>query len=521
MKRRTALLAAVLAALVTAGCTTSIAGSPTAATSGAGTAGPSIPEAGADWAVSALDPCALLADTPVDTTGSPFATKPHNCGVEYTLPSGEKDRLVVRVGIAFTTADRARSSPTTISGLRAYQIRDTEVDSYRPPQCVIDIPISATRSVQLEALSLGGELEAACSNARRAAEPVAAKLADPGRLTRNDAPTSLGRWHACDLLETATGLYAERDALGSSSADECSAVAETGPDSPNTDIETTTGPAELEQPAADDRLVTLPRGPGLLKSYGTFCTLTFVAEQLPGAPTAYAAQITTLKARGAQDNCGAATDAGTAIQNTLAKPAPAPPAPPTKLGFAEGQTDDIAPVACGRIGNAASVNCREAQPVDVPKGARALLALDSKDPATANVTCTILKTVAESVIGPTDVAAFGDGSCIAADDSGFSATLGFWAADPAAGYCTGFDLEKQDIRIANRPGIRCAPSAATFNTIMPALGADPAAPGVVLVDGTIDHPRGARNTDRAATDDTRVSELTTKIVEGVITQYLS
>ncbi|WP_232665357.1 hypothetical protein [Pseudonocardia sp. TRM90224] len=523
MKSRTALLAAALVALVTAGCTTSITGTPTAGTAGpsGGAAGPSISEEPADWAVQALDPCALLADTPVNTTSNPFATKPHNCGVEYTLPNGEKDRLVVRIGTTFDTFDRAQSSPTSVGGLRAYQIRDTEVDAYTPPQCVIDIPISATRSVQLEALSLGGELDKACSNAREAAEPVAAKLADPGANTRNGPPTSLGRWHACDLLETATGLYAERNKLGSSSADQCSAVAEDSPDSPKTDIESTGGPATLEQPASDDRLVTLPQGPGLQKSYGTFCTITFVAEELPGAPTDYAAQVTTLKTRGAQDNCTAAADAATKIQNTLAKPAPAPPAPPAKLGFADGQTDDILPIACGRIGNAASVNCREAQQVDVPKGARALLALDGKDPATANVTCTILKNVAEPVIGPTEVAAFGDGSCVAAGDTGYSVTLGFWAADPATGYCAGFDLERQDIRIANRPGIRCSPSAANFNAIMPALGADPGAPGVVLVDGTVDHPRGARTSDQAVTDDTRVSQLTTKIIDGVITQYLT
>lgn len=518
MKRtaRLALLAAT--AIVTAACTVAVDGTPTLAgkASGYGSA-PAISEAPATWAASALDPCALLADAPVEAAGPAFATRPHNCALDYTLPNGRRDRIVVRVATLFRTTDRARAVPTTVGGLSAYQARETEGGDHAPPVCRVDIPISATRSIQVETLSSGGDVEPACAGARAAAEPVAAKLASPAALTRTSPPTSLGRWHACELLRVAIGQRSEGQQVVSPDADECLVAPANGGSGPATQVRTTGGPDRLEEPGPDDTVITLPKGEGLQSKHASSCRVTFIAERPPNAPAEYAAHIVEVTQRDTPDPCADAVAAATKIQNALAEPAPQPPTPPERLGFPAGQADDVMPVACGVYGNTTPDTCREARAAAVPPGAAAVLRAGSFGPNAPDVACSVLREAAAPVIGRVALAAIGESGCVGLSDDGYAVRLSFYDSAPVASYCT--DLAHEPVEVAGRTGRVCAPSASSYNLVLPAVGTVPDVPGVLLVDGLLNHPRGTLSTSPPA-DAARVRNLTTQIAENAITRFL-
>lgn len=522
VNRRIVLTVALVAAVLS-GCATTIAGTPQAAGTEAGYGeGPTIPEAPADWAVSALDPCALLQGTPVAAKAPPFASKPHNCAVDYTMADGKPDRLVVRVGIAFDTNDRARAAPTTLGGLLAFQSRDTKGETYRPPVCLIDIPISATRSIQVDTVSLGGDVNAACAAARAAGEPVAAKLASPASLARTTPPTGLPSWHACDLLEKALGYKPDRGGLGSANADECRATepgGERGKDA-EVEIETESGPAEPEKPGRGDTAISLPLGPAIQKPYGTtMCKVVAVVAQIPGAPKETATHVMTVTARKSADLCADAVTAATKIQTTIQSTPASIPQAPTKLGFAPNEPSDTMPVACGLYGNTTADTCREPRPVTLPKGAAEIMRVGSFGPIAPDVNCAMVREAAKPVIGEVQVAASGEAGCIAMSDD-FQVDLGLYNKSPAQEYCKDKTLRGAEVQVAGRSGVVCVPGGTTYQLILPAIGTTAADVGVVLVDGKLNNKRGDRTIDRPDNAD-RVRELTTKIAENVIKQYLS
>lgn len=115
------------------------------ATAGTAAAVAAACSAAAAWATSLLDPCALL--TPdvtdgIDDAGPVYAALPHSCAVSAPAavigtaatsgstsstaapsapprPGGVDRRVVVRVGTAFGTADRAAAMPScSASGAR-------------------------------------------------------------------------------------------------------------------------------------------------------------------------------------------------------------------------------------------------------------------------------------------------------------------------------------------------------------------------------------------------------------------
>ncbi|WP_214407097.1 hypothetical protein [Pseudonocardia lacus] len=529
---RRALALAVVALSVLAGCTNAVPGRahPIGATplddAGAAPAAgpPAIPEEPAVWAVAALDPCALLRGAPVSGPGEPYLTRPHNCGLDYTHSDGDTDRLVVRVGTSFETTDRAAMLPIEVGGRIAYWAQDTEESSVQSPSCQVDIPISATRSIQVLARSSGGPLEQSCAATGEAAGAVAAALDDPAALAGIASPLFAGR-SACDLLDGALDLTVLRTGLNAPTADECSAadVAEGQfPSGAETEVEMTTGtePDEPLEPFGDEEIVTLPLGPALKVPYGTFCRLRFVAERQPGAPAEAATQTVELTARNSPDPCATVVDAGTKVQQVLQTPAPTPPPAPERLGFAPGTPDDVMPVACGAFGNTDPTTCRAPRPAQPPTGAAALI--DSLGgPDSADASCEILRAVADGVLDDLELAAAEPASCIGLTGDGYVIDLGLHADDPASDYCVPFGAPYEEVRIAGRPGIRCYPGPSTYNLTLPALGPDPGVPGVLLVDASLRPPRGDITLALEPGDEARISELTTRIATAVVERYLS
>lgn len=522
MNRRIVVLAVAVATLLS-GCATTISGTPQPAGTEAGYGqATEVPEAPAEWAIGALEPCALLQGTPVAAATAPFASKPHNCAVDFTKADGKTDRLVVRVGMAFDTNDRARAAPTTIGGLLAFQSRDTKGDSYNPPDCIIDIPISATRSIQVDSTSLGGEVTAACASTRAAAEPIAAKLATPAAIARTTPPLGLASWHACDLLEKALGYFPDRRALGSTSADECVAT-EPGAErfeGAEVEIETESGPDEPQKLSADETALTLPLGPSVQQPYGkTMCKIVTIVSRTPGAPKNTALQIMTITAKRSPDLCADAAAAATKIHTTVQTVPAKIAAAPAKLGFTPTEQSDVMPVPCGLYGGMTPDTCREARPVTVPKGAAEVMRVGSFGPIAPDVNCAILREVAKPVIGEVIVAASGEAGCIAMSDD-FQIDLGFYGNSPAQEYCKDPTLRRGDVQVAGRSGIVCVPGGSTYDLVLPAIGTAAADVGVLLVDGKLNNKRGDRTIDQPNNAD-RVRDVTTKIAESVITQYLS
>lgn len=521
VKRIVVIALLVVAAVVTTACTRALDGTPLPAGRAAGYgygSAPQISEAPATWAASALDPCLLVADAPVEATRPAFATRPHNCALDYNRPNGRADRIVVRVATSFRTTDRAAAVPTTVGGLSAYQARETEGGEHNPPVCRIDIPISATRSIQVETLSSGGDVEPACAEARAAAEPVAAKLANPAALARTSPPTAVGRWHACDLLQVAIGQKREGQQVASSDADQCLVAPANGEPGPGTEVRITGGPDRLEEPGPGDSHINLPMGQALQSSHGSSCRVTFIAERPPNAPSEYAALLMEITQRDTPDPCAGAVEAATKIQNALREPAPQPPAAPERLGFPAGSPDDVMPVACGVYGNTTPETCREPRTAAVPPGATAVLRAGSFGPNAPDVSCSVLREAAAPVIGRVALAAIGESGCVGLAEDGFAVRLSFFDSAPVEAYCT--DLEHQPVEIARRTGRVCNPSPSTYNLVLPAVGTVPDVPGVLLIDGLLKHPRGTLS-DKPPADEARVRDLTTQIAETAINRFLT
>lgn len=515
MNRRIALLAFAALALITSACASTIPGRALPAGTAAGYGqGPVIPETAADWAVSALDPCALLQGSPVAAGGAPFPTKPHNCAIDFTARNGKLDRLVVRVGTTFRTGDRARALRTAVGGLVAYQSRDKEEKSYKPSVCLVDIPISATRSIQVDTNSLGGSVDASCAATRAAAEPIAAKLAGPGPLARTSPPTSLARWDACVLLEKALGFQADRGVLGSEGADTCDAGPVGG--EPQVEIETAAAP-DIAKPGKGDTTIQLPLGSAVQKPYPSSCEIVSVVGRTPGAPKDAAVQLMTLTQRKSNDLCGDAAKAATKIQTTLqSTPAPTVEAP-ARLGFGPGVPDDVMPTPCGTFSSSPDT-CRAPRPVEVPAGAREVMKAGSSGAIAPDVSCAILQAAAQPVVGDVELAAQGEASCVAMVD-GYSIDLGFFNEAAAQEYFDEPEFERQDVQVAGRAGI-ALPDEGGYQLILPAIGTTAADRGVILVEGRLLIGRGDRTIDRPK-DAAKAKALTTKITENAITKYLA
>lgn len=513
MNNRIALVAvAAAAAVLMSGCATVVAGTaaPAGAGSGAGQA-PVIPEEPADWTIAAVDPCTLLQGVPVAAKAPPFLSKPHNCAIDYTTPAGRPDRVVVRVGTVFDTHGRAHNLPITLAGRIAYQARDPENRTYDPATCEIDIPLSATRSIQVVTDAAPGDAAAGCAPTRAFAEPVAAKLADPAAIARTAPASGLVAWQACDLLEKSLdNVVADRRSLGTEGPDSCKATVRGERDkAPEIDIDATGGPAQLDPPGRGDTLVQLPNGPALQQPYGSsMCKVVTVMPGTPGAPKQSAGHVLTITSHNSPDLCGAAVAAANKLVTTLqGPPPPAGPAPAT-LGFTPGQTDDVMPAPCGLYGNTTPDTCRAVQHVDVPKGAQAVLQAGT-GPTGADVACAVVQQAAAPVIGEISAAAEGKTGCTAMSNT-FSIEFAFYDHYSGRDDCA-------PVTVAGQQAVSCDANGATYQLLLP-MGGGKA--GAVFIQGELITPRGDISLDMPR-DAEKVRDLTTKVATAVVQQFLT
>ncbi|GAA0926457.1 hypothetical protein [Pseudonocardia zijingensis] len=536
----------IACAIALAACTTSVEGQ-------AGRLGtslglppvPVIPDEPARWAMSVLDPCALLRDMPLKTARPEYPVRPHSCAVEhapdeattwwesevgglYTRVDGEileLHTLVVHVGAAFSGRDRSTMVKTEIGGRIAYQSHGKNIPSYEigrsGDRCRIDFPISADRSIQIVSSAPDGDMATACAAPRAVAETVAAKLASPAASAR-----ATPRWTACDLVKQAAG-YVPSDDPGLT-ADTCLSrvLGANHEEIPSVEIDTIADEGLREpSPYISETRVDLPFGAAVQSKAGADqCTVEFVAGTQPDAPADFAAQIMSVRlAKSLGEPCAGAAEVAAKIHEALSGPAPAPPPPPPHLGFAVGEPDAEMPAACGAFSGTVPETCRMPLPVPVPATAPEVLRA-SETLFAADMTCAVLHDAAAPVLGDAiEVAAqmnAGGGGCIGLTNDAYVVYLGFFPDATAGEYCR--DFERNEVQIAGRTVTQCS-DRDTFNLYLPAAP-DPGVPGVALVEARLVAPRGDMSWNPGRSDPAamaRMGDGTTRMAENVITRTLA
>ena len=479
-------------------------------------------EAAVRWATTQLDPCAFLSPDVVDAvegSGHVYVASPHSCGIVGTVRGAAPGpttgpvanrTIVVSVGTAFGTAERAAAAPTVLGDRAAYLTRDV------PPgpraRCTVDFPISPTRSVRVDAPAGDGDLATACTPATVIAEPIGPKLAAPADRARPAVPSDLGRWNACDLVADGLGWQPDRTAAAAPDADTCRGEPQGPGSEPTVQVRMSTGPATLPVPGANEKSVQLPDGAALQAGTPAQCTLTTIAQPLPDAPVDMAAHRLTVVVREADDDpCVTAADVLGKLGTALAHgPATTAPAPPT-MGYAPG-SDDAGAVACGVPGAALPDACRLPRPAEVPTDVSALLQ------SGADVACSML-----GAVGPGELerAAVDGTGCVGLTADGYAVTVGF--ADRSgsnADRCVGGG-DRSDVPLPGRTGVRCPSAPGTFDLLVPADGsALTGGAGVLRVTGQALPPRGDRTRARPADAEERVTERTLALADALVARYL-
>jgi hypothetical protein len=144
------------------------------------------------WVQVHMDTCKLLTGPPVAALaiGEPVPNYTSGCHLPLRLPDGRSDRLELEVGVEFKHGDRVIGAPIVVGGLGGYQLRRDNMywsGDQDGSECQVDIPLSADRSIRIEAPVFPG-LEASCKVARAAAETVATHLRDPASALRDPPP---------------------------------------------------------------------------------------------------------------------------------------------------------------------------------------------------------------------------------------------------------------------------------------------------------------------------------------------
>ncbi|MGI5128698.1 hypothetical protein ACQEVB_17945 [Pseudonocardia sp. CA-107938] len=450
---------------------------------------PPDPEAAVSWATSELDPCALLspAVAAVEDGGPVYAVSPHSCAIGGTADQ----RIVVAVGTALGTADRAVAAPVVVGDRRAYLTRDVPIDP--KARCAVDFPISPTRSVRVSAPAGEGDLAGSCATATTIAEPIGRDLAAPAERVRAAAPGDVGRWGACDLIGTALGWQADRGAFAQPDADTCRGTPQGPGSEPSVQVRLSTGPAVLPAPGAGERTVQLAGGPALQAGTAAQCTLTAIAQVLSDA-TAH--RITVVVREATDDPCTAAAATMATLTTAVADGRAAAPPAPAALGYAPSAADDPVPAACG-IGAAQVASCRAPRRVPPPDSAAALVG------GGADPTCAMLGSVAASV-GELEMAAADGTGCIGLAGDGYAVTVG---VAPGGQPCAGSTVPLA----GGRSGIRCPSAAGTFDLAIPLGGP------VLRITGQTRAPRG----DRARTLPADAAEQRTRaLTDALVTRYV-
>ncbi|MFC0622442.1 hypothetical protein [Kribbella deserti] len=130
---------------------------------------------------------------------------PHSCEQE----TSSLDRLTLSLGVPMDPAKRSTSSVLTVDGAKVY------VATSRKSECVVDIPVSVTHTIQVKASTAGVLSTAKCEQPKTTAAAVVTRLTNPKKY---GARLPAARWSACAALGRALG---EPDDLTSLDIDSC------------------------------------------------------------------------------------------------------------------------------------------------------------------------------------------------------------------------------------------------------------------------------------------------------------
>ncbi|GLY64362.1 hypothetical protein Atai01_09810 [Amycolatopsis taiwanensis] len=152
-------------------------------------------------ALRALDACALLDLDYAKSHRNPNAvtipTGPHSCSLVADANwSPGYSRLSLAVGADNDFEGRFSEKPIALGGAKAYEI-DQGDDSL--PDCVLDLPVSYTLSIELKT-----DASAGCQLVEDYGAATVAKLADPDARGVDTAKRPLSAWDGCAFL---TSLY--------------------------------------------------------------------------------------------------------------------------------------------------------------------------------------------------------------------------------------------------------------------------------------------------------------------------
>lgn len=361
-------------------------------------------EAQADWAIGALDPCALASH--VDGhTGPAQPYSPRSCRIALT---GNR-AVTVQVGDSISHRTRSRAVPQTENGLRTYR-------TYQPghgdvsPTCAEAIPISFSRAIWiLTEPTTGATQDSQCATTGRAAENVAALLRDPAGATATYSPTSAARWDMCRLRDAAFGrpnpsqtrAFPDLIVAGSPNADQCPDGAPADPSA-----------LGLWLRIGPDPVTTMANNPGAQRIQLGGVT----AVEYPGDPICAVSWIQDHLATGANLVLTVRSPNGRCIgaeqfaklTATLAAPPPLPAAP-ARLGFAPDQPDEVTDPAC-RIVAELPDGCRAPKPVTVPHGPAEVLRAAGEQGQ--DISCAILADALRTVTGAEPQVAYSKDNCL-------------------------------------------------------------------------------------------------------------
>ncbi|GAA4425510.1 hypothetical protein ACFQV2_38100 [Actinokineospora soli] len=210
MNRGSSALVALIV-LLSSGCATVVAGSPTAVGKGGGGEGgqqqPTVPEGPPDRdlravtaALRELDACKLFDKSRsegVKVTAVP--TGPHSCllypGDDHILNDGMR----LEVGADSDQLARFSARPVTIGGFKGYWTHDGDGGE----SCRVTLPVSHTRAIEMT-YRLDGE-EDVCDIVLDYAEGTVALLQKPDALKVDPKKRTLASWDGCFLLATVLG----------------------------------------------------------------------------------------------------------------------------------------------------------------------------------------------------------------------------------------------------------------------------------------------------------------------------
>ncbi|MFB9904718.1 hypothetical protein [Allokutzneria oryzae] len=525
------ITAVVLAlALLSTGCTSTVPGE---ALSKVDKDVVPIPEEPAEWAVARVDACKLLsAAVPTTLTPStPEQGSPHSCAMDVITPDYGRRTVRLNVGAAFDHADRMDSAPFTARDVLAYQELDTTAPGVSLPggdySCEVNLPLSATTSIQVTSATSAREPELGCATPREVIDGVVERLAQPEPVLRSPG-NGLGDWPTCALLASAPGGDAAQLRADQHRVDSC--YAKLAPDKTISIEVSPAGDPVARTRDASETVVRLGGVDGLQNSGASgSCTLAWAQEPV-AKPYGNAFQVITLRA----SSCEELPQVANNVRSKLAGPPPVAPQRPSRLGFPADAWDEVTDPACQITRDPYPDSCRKPRAVAAPRGIDANMASalseDGKDAMCAALADAMrVVTAAEPILVVVDK--IEHKGCVGrTPDFTLTVTLAV-TPDRSAEFAPGFycygTSKQETVTVADRPAKQCshygnnvgnAPTTSvTGKDYYIAVRGSLESMGMVTITSNVSYPRGVSNLKPA--EDAEKLNLVDRIATHLVTHY--